>query len=74
MRSILILALAMAGALLAGCASTGASGYSSGPGTRLTADEAYIARVEQIARRRGIEIVWVNYPKHRVPTDSLQGE
>lgn len=29
-------------------------------------DELYIARVEQIARRRGIEVVWVNLPRKRV--------
>lgn len=33
-------------------------------------DEAYIARVEQIARRRGIEVVWINLPrKHVKQTD-----
>ncbi len=26
-------------------------------------DEAYIAYVERIAQRRGIEVVWVNSPK-----------
>lgn len=29
-------------------------------------DELYIARVEQIARRRGIEVVWVNLPRKPV--------
>ena len=27
------------------------------------ADEAYIARVEAIARRRGVEVVWVHIPR-----------
>ncbi|UNK49320.1 hypothetical protein MNR01_16600 [Lysobacter sp. S4-A87] len=26
-------------------------------------DEAYIAYVERVARRRGIEVVWVNSPR-----------
>ena len=29
-------------------------------------DELYIARVEQIARRRGIEVVWVHVPRKPV--------
>lgn len=32
----------------------------------LTSDEAYMARVESIARRRGIEVIWVNVPRKRV--------
>ena len=29
----------------------------------LDADEAYMAKVERIARRRGVEVVWVNVPR-----------
>lgn len=29
-------------------------------------DEAYIAAVERIARRRGIEVVWVNLPRKQL--------
>ena len=29
-------------------------------------DELYIAQVERIARRRGIEVVWVNVPRKPV--------
>ncbi|WP_386813575.1 hypothetical protein [Lysobacter koreensis] len=29
-------------------------------------DEAYMAAVERIARRRGIEIVWVNVPRKQL--------
>lgn len=29
----------------------------------LDEDALYVARVEQIARRRGIEVVWVNAPR-----------
>lgn len=31
--------------------------------TRLQSDAAYMARVEAIARRRGIDLTWVNPPK-----------
>lgn len=27
------------------------------------ADAAYMARVESVARRRGVEVVWVNVPR-----------
>lgn len=33
------------------------------------ADEAYMARVESIARRRGVEVVWINVPRKRTNTD-----
>lgn len=29
----------------------------------MTAEEMYMARVEQVARRRGIGVTWVNLPK-----------
>ena len=29
-------------------------------------DEEYVARVEAIARRRGIDLVWVHVPRKRV--------
>ena len=32
----------------------------------MDSDEAYIAAVERIARRRGIEVVWVNVPRKPV--------
>lgn len=28
-------------------------------------DEAYVAYVERVARRRGIEVMWVNTPRKR---------
>ena len=33
--------------------------------SNLDNDEAYIARVEQIARRRGIDVVWVHLPRRQ---------
>lgn len=55
---------------LAACASTQhavsqAPPPAAKPGS-ITSDAAYIARVEQIARRRGIEVKWVNPPTKRV--------
>lgn len=33
-------------------------------------DEEYVARVEAIARRRGIDLVWVHVPRKRVEQKS----
>lgn len=30
-------------------------------------DAEYVARVEQLAKRRGVGVVWVNPPKKRLP-------
>lgn len=55
-----IVLLSVAG--LAACATTDQTAEVS-PGTRtIVTDEAYIGAVEQIARRRGIEVMWVNPP------------
>ncbi|MGH8084635.1 MAG: hypothetical protein ACREPV_05105 [Lysobacter sp.] len=55
-----VLSLSVVG--LAACATTGETARVS-PDTRtIVADEAYISAVEQIARRRGIEVMWVNPP------------
>ncbi len=35
-------------------------------------DEAYVAYVERVARRRGIEVVWVNTP--RKPAEKESGD
>ena len=36
------------------------------PPSMLDEQALYVARVEQIARRRGIEVVWVNTPRKTV--------
>jgi hypothetical protein len=60
--------LATAATLLAACASTGGEKTSyapqakSVPETRVATDDAYMARVEFLARRRGINLTWVNPP------------
>jgi hypothetical protein len=54
---------------LAACASSGEStSYSPAANktyteTRLSNDELYMARVEAYARRRGIDLQWVNPPR-----------
>ena len=63
------LALALLLLALAACATTGhdiaQSPPQATPGT-IDADSEYMGRVEQIARRRGIEVQWVNPPTKRV--------
>ena len=48
---------------MAGCTSMQPRAEAAPQAQALTAEELYIARVEQIARRRGIDITWVNPPK-----------
>ncbi|WP_206859719.1 hypothetical protein [Lysobacter changpingensis] len=51
---------------LSACAGMEArSTYSPEPRspTIMDADEEYIAYVERVARRRGLEVVWVNVPR-----------
>jgi hypothetical protein len=52
---------------LAACASTAekTTGYVPAPKVQATTavdDDLYMARVEAIARRRGIDLTWVNPP------------
>ncbi len=54
---------------LAACATSGDStayaptAKQAYPETRLSNDELYMARVEAAARRRGIDLTWVNPPR-----------
>ena len=48
---------------MAGCTSMQPRAEAAPQAQALTAEELYIARVEQIARRRGIDVTWVNLPK-----------
>jgi hypothetical protein len=71
MKAGIVLIVAMlATASTAGCASMQKeSGYVAPQGTPSLQDRdvAYIAAVEQIAQRRGIEVVWINPPTKRAP-------
>ena len=49
--------------VMAGCTSMEPRAEAAPQAQAMTAEEMYIARVEQIARRRGIEVVWVHLPK-----------
>lgn len=62
LRSIALLMWLLA---LTGCAgmeyrSANVAGQSVS--SRVTKDEAYVARVEAAARQRGVEVLWVNAP------------
>lgn len=59
---IFVVSLSVAG--LAACASMDeqSAGVAPPSSTTIDVDDAYVGRVEQIARRRGIEIMWVNPP------------
>jgi hypothetical protein len=69
----LFVALAAAG--LAACAGTPEQS-SLATATRveapsnLTVDDVYVARVEYMARQRGVEVHWVNMPTKHVATTS----
>lgn len=59
-----VLAVSLSVAGLAACASMDEQSARVSPqSATLDRDAAYVGRVEQIARRRGIEVVWVNPPK-----------
>jgi hypothetical protein len=64
-----VLSVSMLG--LAACASSGGTTSYNAPAkeyaqTRLDNDELYMARVEEAARRRGIDLQWVNPPRRIV--------
>ena len=55
---------------LGACASTGGSTGAAAPARGAVAvDSAYVAAVERIALRRGIDVQWVNKPTRRVRQD-----
>lgn len=67
---------ALAAGLLTACATTGEqasspppAGPAAQPATmyapRITADEAYVRKVEALARIRGVDVRWVNKPVKR---------
>lgn len=73
MKSVIRLATVVAATCLLGaCASSqeqasyNAPQRVEAPGAVVT-DSAYVAAVERIARRRGIDIQWVNVPTKRQP-------
>lgn len=65
MRTFLSVLVVCAVVLAAGCASSGASGLAARPTPSIQEDAAYVAAVEQVARRRGVSVRWVNPPLAR---------
>lgn len=60
------LALALvAVATLGGCASMDERSSSKAP-SNLDVDSEYVARVDEIARSRGIGVTWVNVPTKKI--------
>lgn len=65
----------LAAGLLTACATTGQQAASPPPAEsaqpatmyapRITADEAYVRKVEALARIRGVDVRWVNKPVKR---------
>lgn len=48
--------------LLAGCASSGSARMQYGTAS-YQVDSQYVARVEAVARARGVDVEWVNPPR-----------
>lgn len=69
-----ILFMTLAVGTLAACSgmqdkSTVASATRVEAPSNLTVDDVYVARVEYMARQRGVEVHWVNMPtKHQATT------
>lgn len=68
--SLRFVVLSLSVATLGACASMDEKSTSAAQASSQVAsiqpDEAYIARVEQIARQRGLLLQWVNPPTKRV--------
>ncbi len=64
MRTISFLTTVAVIALSAGCASTGGTPVAaSQKSADLQPDYELMARVEQVARKRGVHVAWVNPPQ-----------
>lgn len=63
MKTILRMAVvASLVAFAAGCASNGSS-LARTKNSHFAVDEAYVSQVESIARKRGVDVHWVNPPR-----------
>lgn len=69
-----IAAIAVSVAGLSSCASKieKSSYVEPRPAGSFVTDDAYVAYVERVARRRGIGVTWVNVPSKRVVKDENQ--
>lgn len=56
--------------LAAAVAAAGCSALPATSGTRTEIDHEQVARIEQLARQRGVTVVWIQYPTKRVSEDA----
>jgi hypothetical protein len=61
-RHAVQLATLLAAVLLAGCASSGSARMQYGIAS-YQVDRQYVARVEAVARARGVDVEWVHPPR-----------
>lgn len=69
MTPLRIAVVSLAVLALAGCASMDERSSQAAPqgaSSAFDTDEEYVAKVESIARRRYMDVMWVNPPKKRV--------
>jgi membrane-bound lytic murein transglycosylase B len=70
-NAVAVFTLAALASLAAGCATSPSSApvahaqQAAPSGVLVVQDQAYVQRVEQIAKRRGIGVTWVNPPTKR---------
>ena len=64
MKSIVLIAAGFA-ALLGGCASTPYNAYDDG------VDHQKVAAINNVARARGVQVYWHNYPQRKAAPDSI---
>ena len=53
--------------LLSACATTGTAPAGHDAAARSQIDSLYVAHVEMLADRRGVDVHWVNPPTRRAP-------
>jgi len=77
--SLVVLATTLSVLMLSGCAGTEAKSAYVAPQqvgspnqASIATDDAYVAAVERIARRRGIYLQWVNMPTKRIASVDQQ--
>ncbi len=78
-RIALVCCLSSGALMLAACASTQSSlssdqRISGSLETTQVVNEGYVAAVEREARKRGVDVTWVNPPTNRVTRPKKNGE
>jgi hypothetical protein len=76
MNTSLRIAAVSLSAMLSACAGTQQMTSTNPPPaeplveSEMTRDQLYVAYVERVARRRGIQVMWVNPPQKRVASST----